>query len=161
MSQRFTVTLPGLFVDYMRGTEAWDSDLSGTEGPGSRELGKALRTADRRKVGRGYSVTVTLSERALDVARDYALDMGETAGVDYEPSWPRAARTVIDRIDTALEAVRAARGARAGERVWVTAELEARRRIELEAIRAAAIAAEVRAAVGETLGMSAGLRRPR
>jgi len=157
MSQRFTVTLPGLFVDYMRGTEAWDSDLSGTEGPGSRELGKALRTADRRKVGRGYSVTVTLSERALNVARDYALDMGETAGVDYEPSWPRAARTVIDRIDTALEAVRAARVLELERQ----AELEARRRIELEAIRAAAIAAEVRAAVGETLGMSAGLRRPR
>lgn len=154
---RITVTFPGTFVDYMRGTEAWDADITGTEGPGSRELGKALRNADRRKVGRGYSVTVTLSERALDIARDYALDMGETGGCDYEPSWPRAARVVIDRIDAAVEPYRQARILELQRQ----AELEARHRLALEEIRAERIAAEVRAAVGATLGMSAGLRRPR
>jgi hypothetical protein len=95
-----TVTLPGVYVDYLRGTEVWEGD----DGPASRELGDALRAAPRRKVGKGWNVRVALSRPALRMARDYALDMIETAGYDYDPSWPRAGRTVLARIDAALTA---------------------------------------------------------
>jgi hypothetical protein len=92
------VVLPGVFVHYLEGTEVW----AGDDGPASRELGEALRAAPRRKVGKGWNVRVALSRPALRVARDYALDMMETGGIDYDSSWPSTGRTVLARVDAAL-----------------------------------------------------------
>ena len=92
------VVLPGAFVDYLMATEV----VTGNDGPASQELGLWITNAPRRRVGKGYNVRAALSLRALRVARDYALDMMETSGIDYGSSWPTTGRTVLARVDAAI-----------------------------------------------------------
>lgn len=98
-----TLTLPGVFVEYLKGTSVWYGD--DVHDLGSVELGNALRSAPKRKVGKGYNVTVSLSPTALDVVRDYALDLTDTYGADHDSSWPKAGRTVLDRVETARDEI--------------------------------------------------------
>jgi hypothetical protein len=47
---------------------------------------------------------VALCYQSLQVVREYAMAMAETGGMDYEASWTRAGRTVLERAREALAA---------------------------------------------------------
>jgi hypothetical protein len=105
------IDIPGAAMTYLEGTGAYQQsevpELQRQNGPAWVELGRALRKAERRKVGFGESYRIEVSEHAARVLRMYAdtnpnLGGGET-GTDSETrSEADACVKLRDRIDKSL-----------------------------------------------------------
>ena len=100
------ITLPGKFVSYLSGTQAWaDSEYGQTlyEGPAAVAAVNKVRTAPERRSGKGYSVTVDLTFDQAQYIREYAdwcIDCNAGGGDDHAEA--AAAAKAIERIDSAV-----------------------------------------------------------